>query len=235
MNTPIAGIDLLELTLRGAAAGILLLLGCKLARRVPLAGRNNIGALFTVGTAAYAIVSSSLIAPLGGPLPPLLVALATLNSVFFWWFATALFDDEFRWRYWRLLPALVMAGLFTLRRIESDWVAGNIDDRLQQGLIIAMMLHALWLALGHYRDDLVEQRRRFRVVFTGLVGTTGLLIAVVELVVLGDEPARWLSLFQACVVVLLSGTFALWLVAPVEVVAGERPAMPPEPLADPQD
>ncbi len=226
---------MLELTLRGAAAGILLLLACKLARRQPLAGRNNIGALFTVGTAAYAIVSSAMIAPLSGPLPQLLVVLATLNSVFFWWFATALFDDGFRWHYWRLLPALFMAGLFALRRIGSGWVAGDADERLQQWLIIAMMLHALWLALSHYRDDLVEQRRRFRVVFAGLIGTTGLTIAVVELVLLGATPPRWLNLFQAGVVLLLSGAFALWVVDPVEALADERPAAPPGPLADPQD
>ncbi|MEO1574109.1 MAG: hypothetical protein AAFU65_04025, partial [Pseudomonadota bacterium] len=48
------------------------------------------------------------------------MALATLNTAFFWWFATALFDDDFRWRWWRWLPFAALAGLFTLRAHQLD-------------------------------------------------------------------------------------------------------------------
>ncbi len=225
---------MLDLTLRGATAGLLLLLAFKFARPAPLIGRNNLAVLFALGTLAYVVVSSPAAADLQGLPLQALILVATLNSVFFWWFATALFDDEFHWRSWRLIPALLMLAFFALRLLGGEPGGDNARIYLQQGLVIAMMLHAIWLAIHHRRDDLVERRRRFRVVFAGLIGLTGLVIALVELTLVSRAPAEWLNLLQSISLFGLVIAFAVWLVGPIDVIPPSTTIATKAPPDDPQ-
>ena len=215
----ITEMQIAELLLRGASTGLLLLLAIKLLKRKPLTGVQNLGVLFVLGTAAYVIVSTPLAKGLGPAAVQGLALLAIMNSVFFWWFATALFDDEFQWRAWRLAPGMFMLGLFCARLFTPDILAGRIDDLTQQALIIAMMAHALWLAVAHRRDDLVEPRRKFRLVFASLVGAMGILIAVAELIIGTNMPPAWLTFFHSFLVLGLVVAFSRWLLNPIMIFA----------------
>lgn len=201
----------IELLLRGACAGILVLGAVQFARMERTFGVAGLGALFLLGTAAYAIISTPASAALSPSVRFVTAALATLNSVFMWWFATALFDDAFRWRLWRLIPLFLIAPLPILRHGGGAPFLGIWDGYFQQVVVIAMMVHVLWLALAHRDDDLVEIRRRFRLVFASLVGATGFIIAIVELSLAGAPPPIWLTTFHAFSLFSLTLAFSIWL------------------------
>lgn len=216
-----------ELLLRGATAGLCLLLAVRLFRRAPRFGAANLGALFTFGTAAYAVVSSPAAQDFSLIVVQLLAGLAMLNSVFFWWFATALFDDSFEWRPWRFAPLIILIALYFARLFELPIVETSREDVLQQMLIIAMMLHAVWLAVAHRRDDLVEMRRRFRLVFAGLVGVTGVVIAIAEIAFFGKIAPVWVTTFHATALFVLTFSFTIWIMRTEDLFS---PALGSQPM-----
>jgi len=226
MSEPGATIIFAELSIRAAAAGVLVLLGVLHAARGRGFGVQRIAALFEFGTAAYVIVSAPRAWDSLGPAGPFLAFVAGFNSIFFWWLATALFDDGFRWRLWRFAPALALLGLLIWRRADGHEALSLL---IRQTIVLGMMLHAVWLALRHRREDLVEFRRRFRIVFAVVVGATGALIAAVELTLGATAPPDWLTLIHAFAIAALVFAFACWLIetrdifAPVQGPGKEAP------------
>ena len=215
---------LLEALLRGATAGILLVSASLFARGAKGLGVELLGAAFFVATAAYTIISSPAFFEAVGPLQLPFVALATLNSVFFWWFATALFDDDFRWESWRFIPLGLIAGLFILRTFTSQLVPGTQDGNLiQQAIVVSMILHVLWLVLAHRHDDLVERRRAFRLVFSVLAGLFGLIIAVGEIAIGEGPPPPTITLWHAFTLLALTFGLAVWILPPVRFLERVEP------------
>ncbi|MEO0400250.1 MAG: AraC family transcriptional regulator [Pseudomonadota bacterium] len=211
-------IVLTEMLLRGATAGMLLVSSALFFRAGKGFGVERLGALFCFGTAAYAIISSDGPMEPTGFARPVFIALATLNSVFFWWFATALFDDNFRWRWWRLAPGVLISGLFLVRTAAPAAANGPADNLFQQAIVIPMTVHVLWLALAHRRDDLVERRRAFRLVFAALVGVAGLVFAVGELII-GDAGApQIVQVLHAGAIFTLTFGITVWTFSPITVL-----------------
>ena len=103
--------DIVELILRGAAAGISFLLAIVLATRTPGARTRWLGALFSFAVGVYVLLSSETIEPLFGVFRIPAVFIAIWGTVFFWWFAASFFDDDFRWRWWRAAPVINIAGV----------------------------------------------------------------------------------------------------------------------------
>ncbi|MEM8941141.1 MAG: AraC family transcriptional regulator [Pseudomonadota bacterium] len=216
-----------ELALRGAASALLIYMGVRFLRSRGDSTLSRLGGTFAFGTAAYSILSVSVNDVIEPPLLSVLELIGTLNSVFFWWFATALFDDEFRWNTTRLLPAAVMLVIYTLRTSGSIWVQTEYDELVQQCLIALMMGHALILALLNYQSDLIEPRRRFRLAFATFVGITGLLITLVEFVYWGqDAVPPSLSLLHAFSMFALSFGFCYFLMDGEQDVFDVQPTMP---------
>ncbi|MBU2607254.1 MAG: AraC family transcriptional regulator [Alphaproteobacteria bacterium] len=203
--------------IRGATAGILLIAAALFARGGRGLNVERLGAIFFVATAAYVIVSSpSFLAPLGVFLP-VFVALATFNSVFFWWFATALFDDDFEWQPWRLAPFVLIAGITVFQGSWPDLANHVRADLLRQAVVVPMMIHALWLALAHRSDDLIEQRRAFRLAFAALAGVFGLVIAVGEVVLGESRPSQTIMMLHALGLFALTFGLTVWVVSPVRI------------------
>lgn len=224
-----------ELMIRAGAAGILLLLAVFHASRGPRFSVARIAAIFEFGTFAYVIVSTPVSWDLLGSARPVFSTIATFNSVFFWWLATALFDDRFRWRPWRFIPVVVLIGLLVWRR-SHDGSAQAAPEVVHQALVVAMMSHAIWLALSHRAEDLVEPRRQFRIVFAFAVGIMGILIAAGELI-FGISPPAWLTLLHALGLAGLVFGFAAWILESRDVfgvAAIDAPALKHSgpPLAD---
>jgi AraC-like DNA-binding protein len=169
----------LEISLRGAAIALLLLLAALLVRDARGLRAARYSALYALGVAATMVVWAPPLAM--NPtlwLFPLRIA-AFGNSAMFLLVATALFDDEFAptWYHpvaWLALVALGFGGLYG--GLPRPFLAMNA-----LGLLLIVL--GMWRALAGRSTDLVEPRRRFRVIFVVSVAlyVSGILISSVVL------------------------------------------------------
>jgi AraC-like DNA-binding protein len=188
----------LDLALRGGAAVLLLLLAGLLMRDHGRVWAARLGALFALGAAAFAVWTSPGL-PHRADVTPLL-ALSAGNNVVFWLFARALFDDDFRPRPWHAaiwagVVALALTCALVLQPGRSA-LAGPVDATLAVlalgfGLLAVVQTCASWSA------DLVERRRRLRVLVVGASAGYIVLNAASNLLGLGHAPAQVASLAAA--------------------------------------
>jgi len=97
-----------------------------------------------------------------------LAALATNTAVFIWWFALSLFDDDFRLRrlewgvaaIWFALGVPNFNDFFHELPLTAPWAA-----YMRSGMALGLVAHIVYRALAGRRTDLVEERRRVRVLF----------------------------------------------------------------------
>lgn len=207
--------DLIDTLLRGGAAGVSILLALILATFGGRSRTGLLGALFSFSTAIYVLISSPVLLLPQGPAAIPIVVVAIWGTVFFWWFGSSLFDDSFRWRWWRFAP-LVLLPSFFLMRFFSVVEGGVAAAFLYSHLTINALLFAdvLRLAIVHAGDDLVDPRRRFRIVISVVVGVFGIGIAIVELAETHIALPGGLRHLQAASIFALNVLFGAWLLAP---------------------
>lgn len=188
----------LDLALRGGAAVLLLLLAGLLMRDYGRVWAARLGALFALGAAAFAVWTSPAL-PHRADVTPLL-ALSAGNNVVFWLFARALFDDDFRPRPWH---AAIWAGVVTLAltcalvlQPRHSVLAGPVDAALAV-LALAFGLLAVIQTCASWSADLVERRRRLRVLVVATSAGYIVLTATSNLLGLGHAPAQVVSLAGA--------------------------------------
>lgn len=230
---PISAPLVLDLVLRGGDAVLLLLVGAILARdhgRVP-AGR--LGAVFAVGSAAYALCSTPVVHTLMGGWSAPLMALSGGNNLVFWLFARALFDDGFRLRPWHAGLWAAIVGADFAGALGPPWLSGPLDLVLPlQALGFALLAAAQTLA--SWREDLVERRRRLRLYV--VVAAAGQTAASALVRLLGPGLASpGLHLVEALVLIAIAAVVAwsLLKVADGEILFPARadaPAPAPTPL-----
>lgn len=189
--------DILEILLRGAAMGMTLLVAVAFFRLCDRSQAARFGALFAVSAAVYIPLSSPLIADSLGLAALPLGFFADLEVVFFWWFALALFCDDFRWKSWRLAPFILIAVFLALERsaLPPDLrVAVGLGCR---ALALILMIHVLIIALKDWGDDLVEPRRKFRVLASTVIAlVTGITVTLEMWVAFAPKPGG-LHMLQA--------------------------------------
>ncbi|MBS0517507.1 MAG: helix-turn-helix transcriptional regulator [Proteobacteria bacterium] len=143
----------------------------------------RLGALFAVGTAAYAITSAAAFRGHSDPVAVPLLALSAGNNVVFWLLAAALFDDAFRLRWWH-------AGLWLLLVVlgTAQCLVFSPPAPAAEGLGLALTLSSLGFAalaiartVVSWRADLVEGRRRLRVFIVGASAAYIAIAAVFQL------------------------------------------------------
>ena len=146
--------------LRGGGIAVLLLLvlfGWRDARHIPAA---RYAMLFMLCAASSLVESAPGLASSDAAwiLPLRLLSIVT-PAVFLLW-AAATFDDSFRpsWVAW--LPAAAMAGL----AVWAMTVQQATVWRLIQGAALVLVAAGIWRVLGGRAGDLVEGRRRLRLV-----------------------------------------------------------------------
>jgi len=167
----------LELLLRGAAAGAALLAAAAFMRAASQCLAGCIGAAFAVALSASAILYAQPVQDALGPVCEAVIGpLTLLNAILFWWFAQLLFCDNFRLTAWRVAPlALVLLPVIELLSPEGAMRTGL--SLAWHGVVLLIGLHALYIALIPWRDDLIGARRRFRVVMATIIalsiGATG--------------------------------------------------------------
>jgi AraC-like DNA-binding protein len=148
----------LDIGLRGGGIAIFLLLafiGWRDARHVPAA---RYGTLLVICGAAYLVESASpLVYDDAAWLLPLRVLSISTAAVFLLW-ARATFDDSFRpsWHAWLPLVAMTTVAIWALASNQG------LAWRAVQVLVLALVGLGVWRAVRGTSADLVEGRRRFR-------------------------------------------------------------------------
>ena len=153
--------SIIETAARGGGIALLVLLALTLLRDARSAPAARYGALFALGAAANLVVTMPIVEREPSLwLGPLRI-LAWGNPAVFWVLARALFDDEFTlsWRHIAVWLGLVAAGFWAVYgHGPRPFLPLNL-------LSLICVLTALWRVLAGQAGDLVEARRRLRVVF----------------------------------------------------------------------
>jgi AraC-like DNA-binding protein len=195
-----------DLLLRAATAALALSAAISIALR-PRRSRVATYAAFSVaGIAAFMIASAPGIhAALGlGAFFINAWCLATPGVI--WLLARALFEDRDRHEPWHVIAiGALVAG--TLAGDYGRFQLGPLADesRIAEGMLVAgragavaLLLAACAMAMRHASSDLVEERRRVRVVFVVVVGGAFMALAASQLVFRGEgAPLPWLLVGHA--------------------------------------
>jgi AraC-like DNA-binding protein len=175
----------LDLMTRAAALALIILLGLMLARDHirALAAKLALCMMFCV--VAYLFAEPPGYEQRSAVLNALLMLGEIAIFPIFWLFARIWFDDEDRigWRSWLIVSAtmvLAIIKILTYRHIPSkfEWPL----DLANRSSWIALVLAGLVVAWRGRKDDLVEARRRLRVVFVWTVGIAEIIITIIYLV-----------------------------------------------------
>lgn len=226
--------DILETTLRGAAAGISVLLTVVLVGGGPGVRTRRLAAAFIFSIGVYVLIAGEATKLLLGPLMLPAIIISILGTVFFWWFAASLFDDNFRWRWWRIAPFFLLPGNYLVRQMigETPISASLLYVHLTlNGLFFA---DSFRLAVMNAADDLVDPRRRFRFAIATIVALFGMGIAAAEIIERNHTFPDGLLLFHAAAIFSLNLVFGAWLLLAKNVLLAESPpADAPSPIATP--
>lgn len=192
---------ILEILIRGGAAGAFIGTGLVMARR-PMTPARLTGLLFCLAAAAHTLTQYPPIARALGPALPLVWAFSAMGAGLFWAFTTELFGDRPTLRPRRFGPALLLLAIGVAAALAPDgaaallWLAHNLVGA-------ALMAHVLAVIGAGWRNDLVESRRRLR----GPVLLAGAAYALAVTAVQASEilwrPASALSPLAAATLLLL--------------------------------
>ncbi len=216
---------------RGGAIGLLLLLAALLLRDGRRIAAARYAALFALGIAATLVSYAPPLAtdPALWLLPPRILAFG--NPAVFWVLATALFDDEFvlSWRHVAVWSGLVGLGFWAV------YGGGSRPFLPVNGLSLICLLLALWHVVAGRADDLVEARRRLRLIF---VVSVALFIAAIIIAVTllgggqGHPAFGFVNAFGAFAITVFFAAALLSLTPgamfkPFALVTVARPSTPP--------
>jgi AraC-like DNA-binding protein len=194
----------LELIARTAACTASLILAVALLRASHSTLPTRLfGAALCVGVASYVACSGAVSICSGASLSPALL-LASAVPFFFWgWTASIMEDDEFVIAAFPLVGAALLIGapLLGVLAPEADWRAAAVV--LHSLLGLAFVAAAMATVLRGWRQDLIEARRRLRLIILVLSGVYSMVILVVELFLRAQAPSQELLLVNAVLLALL--------------------------------
>ncbi|MDF1609202.1 AraC family transcriptional regulator [Hoeflea sp. YIM 152468] len=202
----------IDLFLRGATFGILLLVIARFVRRPDFGPLCLTGILFGVSGLVEIILNAPTLTEMLAPPPALMLAFQQLHFIALWWFVLALFDDRFSWRvgiFWPVAVAfpLVAGAAFA----PEDWrwpftMALVAMNATLFGLII-------YRALCNRASDLVDERRSFSLALAFSVPPFTLLVFVTNLISINAPLYADLCLAYSAVYFTLALGFSYWLTA----------------------
>lgn len=207
-----SAIPVLEILIRGLAAGAMLATGLALlagGRRSPA---RTAGAVFCFAAASFALHSQGPETRALGILRGPVWLLSAGGTGYLWLFAVTLFEDR-PFGGDRLVPPAALTGLAavaaSLPRETADgvWVAHNL-------LEIGLVAHVLWVVWRDIGGDLVEARRTLRVPFLALLAVFAALFSGLEIAGYLGARAAWAGLLQATALAALAFAGAAVLLVP---------------------
>jgi AraC-like DNA-binding protein len=164
---------------------------------------------------------------LSGPAAVAASFLSGNAAVFLWWFALALFDDEFRLD----APKLAVGGLWVaVAALDRGLLGARFTDLglswVSVALGLGMVGHLGWRLLRDLEGDLVEGRRRARVATAAGLGLLLLFDLGIDIALGFDWKPRWFTMVQNGSALGLALVLGAWLLR-VEGDAFPRPAAAP--------
>jgi len=212
----------IEAGLRGGGIAILLLLALFGWRDARHAAAARYAVLFMLCGASYLVESApGLVNTQPAWIVPLRLLSIATPAVFQLW-ASANFDDSFRpsWRAW--LPAGAMLGLAVWAMVAHQM----LPWRVVQGAALVLVALGVGQVLGGREGDLIEGRRRFRLVLA--IGAGMAIAAFTILGALSNPQVRiYGSMVSAGIVFALALTSAL-----TRLGLRVRPELAPAPTGD---
>ncbi len=200
----------LETALRLAIIGQELLIAV-----VFLVGKGNIGArvsgaLFLVSVSSYLLVSDPLLSDAFSALIPVATLFAMIVPHCLWLFARAVFETPWPSR-WLLAPFVILAlSVWVMILVEGVSMNEMSSPAFNATRIASLIVvaHALFMAAWGQLDDLIEKRRRFRVLFVVIVAIQIAVVLAVELAI-GDFPPGWLDTLNVIAIAILTLVLAI--------------------------
>ncbi len=173
----------INLALGAGTTTLLLLLAALLLRDFRTLAAGRLAIAFALGSAAHALTAASGFAPPVAPWQAVLIAISTGNVVVFWLFARVLFDDAFKLRRWHAAP-WVAAAVLSLVNCLVLVPAQTLEPRIFAVAITVISPGFVALAIGQtvasWSADLVEERRRLRVLVVAATAVYAVVNAVVQ-------------------------------------------------------
>ena len=201
-------LSLVDAALRGAVVVLALLLAAMLGRELRHSLLARAGIALSLGLVVQTVSSTPAFeetVPLVWQVP--LVAVSVGNAVLFWIFVQSLFDDDFVFRpvhaaAW--LAAALLSGI-NCALGTSGGLFAPFGYAIQRAVPAVCAVLAAWAALAHWRDDLLEERRRLR----GFILVTGVVYTLVSLAArLGSPHGRFDAATAAADTVFLAAMLA---------------------------
>ena len=186
----------LEAALRGGTVAVLLLLLLLMllvARDLRTSRLSRYSALLFLGAAAFAIDSAPGFWTLDVSLKLSIHILSTTTPAVFWVMSAALFDDDFKARWYHALAWLCLAFL-------SWWEMYGLPpavEAVRDALSLLFVAFGVWHALAGRAGDLVEWRRQLRVEFAVITALYIVSIIVSQRIWPGTLGKAPYSLFNA--------------------------------------
>jgi AraC-like DNA-binding protein len=207
----------LDTALRGATIAMLLVLAAALFRDFGKPIRGRLAIAFALGSAAHAATFGFGVPSAASLWHAPLIALSTGNVVVFWLFCRALFDDAFVPKPWH---ALVWLGVAAFSFINCLMIAPSGHPRFAVVAISLLALGFIGLGLGQtvssWSADLVERRRRLRLLIVVAAALYGGLNAAVQMSSLGSDAADIANTANGAILAVI---VALICVAMMQVTA----------------
>ncbi len=197
----------LDTALRFIAIGQLALIVLVVWRSQTAPALRRITALLLIAVIAYLINSAPLFPQLPPPLRLIVVLTNNLSALFLWLFAHVMFDRAADRRIALAAATVIVASVmvFVLRRWTGPLIPAA--DLVCHAVSALLALHSVVIALTQRDDDLVEQRRRFRVAFVLIVAGLSILVLASEAWFgFGHEPV-WMLGAQTLLIVVAVTVF----------------------------
>ncbi|HMC17066.1 MAG TPA: AraC family transcriptional regulator [Albitalea sp.] len=237
MSVETTGLSALDLGLRSGAVLLVLLVAALLLREHPRSTAARLGALFAAGAAAHALCSMPGFASPPAAWQAPLIVLSGGNPVVFWLFAQALFRDGLRLQVghgvaWAALAGLSLVGCYLLPAHGDEAHAIGAAYRVAN---LVFTLLALAEALRSWRADLVERRRRLRLLVVGMAGAYAVPNVLVQLAMPPAQLPAGAALFDAAslLVVALVIAWPLLRAHSADLFAERMPAPTADRVAKP--
>jgi AraC-like DNA-binding protein len=238
-------VTVLDLALRAAATAFLLATALRLSAKHRARPAGIPGALLCIGLVAY-LAAPHLLAPdRATPLSFVVLAAAIANPGLIWVVARGLFRERAgagRPQALVVSASVVLGLVFAYELPQSLFGALPVVEFasrvMPHGTALSFILLAIIEAQRDVRNDLVERRRRLRMVFITSIAVYAALVAVVETALRGERPPPSLELVHHGLVAVASLAAAVLIYRHGEELLGHSPVaarpkpgepLPPEP------
>ncbi|MBI3396195.1 MAG: helix-turn-helix transcriptional regulator [Spirochaetia bacterium] len=214
-------LDSVLLVTKAMCAGVLCLQAVILILHPHRNSGHLVSAAFAVSIACYMFCATVHKEGAATPLFLPLYAGCISVPVLFFLFSRVLFSDQFRFRpiYWVILVTINVMGyvrlLWTLDG-SGNTPGSGLDfllDLVRTLLSLGFILSAVVLAYSGGSDDLVEDRRKFRVAFLAVTGTYTVIVVVTEAMLRDQKAPAFLDALHTLAMAIIVFFFAVRMLA----------------------